>query len=78
MEQRREEVQVAFDGGQGRAQFMAGQGQKLLLQTAVPLGQGDVADDDDGVRRVPLVERLPGRDEPAPRVLAREARAPFK
>ncbi len=55
---------------------MASQGQKLLLQAPVPIGQGDVADDDDGVRRAPLLERLPGRDEPAARVLAREAGRP--
>jgi len=44
---------------------MAGQGQELILEMAVLARQGNVADDDDSVRRAAIVERLPVGLEPA-------------
>src|SRR5205085_10990290 len=70
-EQLAEQLEAALNGGQRRAQLMAGQRQELILEVAMQTGCGDVTNDDDAVFLMVTVEWLPVRFEPAADALPR-------
>jgi len=64
---REEQVKVALNRGERCTQFVAGQREELILEVAMLGGEGDIADDDDGVLRAVIAQRLPVGLEPAAR-----------